>query len=106
MKLESNGVRIAAGQTVPGSTDWKQYEKDNKSIMVDVDTSSGGFKNTPLYFTSIGGREDQWQTIGVTSIYDPTPTGFRVYVQRMDDKMKPEDANWHQWHINWIGIEG
>ena len=111
MILESNEVRIAAGQTVPGNTKWIQYTDpgvpEGKCLYVDVDTSAGGFKNTPHYFTSIGGDAYHWQTIGVTSIYEQTNSKFRVYIQRMDDqKITPADANYHSWHINWLGIEG
>ncbi|WP_300667739.1 hypothetical protein [Desulfoluna sp.] len=97
-------ARVCCGSTEKGNTDWKTY-LDGKGLFVDVDTSICGFATTPLYFTSIGGDCDHWDTCGGTSIYNPTPTGFRVYVQRNGLNTTTEDANKRGWHINWHGIE-
>ena len=94
-----------SGSTTPGFTDWQPYH-DNTGIYLDVDTSVGNFTTTPMYFTSLGGNSHHWATTGVTSIYTPSPTGFRVYVRWADGSaLTPEFANSLQWHVNWLGVE-
>jgi hypothetical protein len=71
-----------------------------------VDTSVGKFTTTPKYFTSLGGNSSHWATTGVTSIYTPSPTGFRVYVRWSNGSaLTPAEANSFQWHVNWLGVE-
>jgi hypothetical protein len=95
---------IARGSTPVGNTDWQQYY-DGEGVFVDVDTSSAGFKSTPIYITSIGGTGFHWGTTGATSIYLPTPTGFRVYVRwSTGGALTPATANQLGWHINWIAV--
>ena len=95
---------IAKGSTPVGNTAWQQYP-DGEGVFVDVDTSSAGFKTTPIYITSLGGRLAHWSTTGATSIYTPTPTGFRVYVRwSIGGPLTPAEANYNQWHINWIAV--
>jgi phage baseplate assembly protein gpV len=106
-RLEVNGaVKFqGSGSTTPGSTNW-QFYPGNTGIYLDVDTSVGKFTSTPKYFTSLGGSSSHWATTGVTSIYTPTPTGFRVYVRWSDGStLTPEQANSLQWHVNWLGVE-
>ena len=95
---------IARGSTPIGNTAWQQYF-DGEGIFLDVDTSSAGFTTTPIYITSLGGRSHHWETTGATSIYLPTPTGFRVYVRWWGGgPLTPAIANQYGWHINWIAV--
>jgi hypothetical protein len=95
---------IARGSTPVGNTAWQQYP-DGEGIFLDVDTSSAGFTSTPIYITSIGGTSGHWGTTGATAIYDPTPTGFRVYVRfSTGGQLTPAGANGLGWHINWIAV--
>jgi hypothetical protein len=106
-RLEVNGaVKFqGSGSTTPGSTNWQPYP-GNTGIYLDVDTSAGKFTTTPKYFTSLGGNSSHWATTGVTSIYTPSPTGFRVYVRWSDGSaLTPAQANSLQWHVNWLGVE-
>jgi hypothetical protein len=106
-RLEVNGaVKLqGSGSTTPGSTNWQPYP-GNTGIYLDVDTSAGKFTTTPKYFTSLGGNSSHWATTGVTSIYTPSPTGFRVYVRWSDGNvLTPAQANSLQWHVNWLGVE-
>ena len=106
-RLEVNGaVKFqGSGSTTPGSTSWQPYP-GNTGIYLDVDTSAGQFTTTPKYFTSLGGNSSHWATTGVTSIYTPSPTGFRVYVRWSDGAaLTPAQANSFQWHLNWLGVE-
>ena len=101
---------IARGSTPVGNTAWQQYFDPGaglfeQGVFVDVDTSSGGFTTTPIYITSIGGSSSHWGTTGATSIYTPTPTGFRVYVRwSTGGALTPATANQFGWHINWIAV--
>jgi len=95
---------IARGSTPIGNTAWQQYP-GGEGIFLDVDTSSAGFTSTPIYITSIGGASHHWWTTGATSIYLPTPTGFRVYVRySTGGPLTPDIANQYEWHINWIAV--
>lgn len=101
---------IGRGSTPVGNTAWQPYfvpgdATAGQGIFVDVDTSSAGFTTTPIYITSIGGNGGHWGTTGATSIYNPTPTGFRVYIRYPDGgSLTPAFANQYGWHINWIAI--
>ncbi|HYR07974.1 MAG TPA: hypothetical protein VEQ60_09405 [Longimicrobium sp.] len=96
-------IVIASGQTPPGSTNWQPY--GSSGIFVDVNTSAAKFPSTPVYVTSLGGNSGNWSTTGGSSVYQETPTGFRVYVRWVDGSaLTPAQANSWQWHINWIGI--
>ena len=94
--------KVNASSTTPGATDWVKY--GNKELYVDVNTSSAGFNETPIYVTSLGGSSKHWRAIGTTSIYSATPTGFRVHVFYEDGAVTPTQANSCKWHIQWIGI--
>lgn len=87
-----------AGQTEAGHTNWVQH--GSTGIYVDVDTSDCGFTSTPLYFSSLGGAGAHWDVMGSSSIYSPTPTGFRIYVN-VAAGISPALANQNGWRINW-----
>ena len=91
---------ICTGQTTPGSTSWVDYY--STGIYVYVDTSACGFTSTPLYHTTIGGDGYHWEVRGASSIYNPTPTGFRVFIE-YGPGINPTKANGtnFKWHINW-----
>lgn len=100
----SQTTQIAKGSTPVGNTAWQQYP-GGEGIFLDVNTSSAGFTTTPIYITSLGGSSHHWWTTGATSIYFPTPTGFRVYVRySTGGSLTPAIANQYGWHINWIAI--
>jgi hypothetical protein len=107
----SQTVQVVSGSTPPGNTAWYQHSNQpdavfgGQGIFVDVNTSSAGFTTTPIYITSIGGTSHHWAITGATSIYNPTPTGFRVYVRFPNgDSLTPAIANQYGWHINWIAV--
>ena len=97
-------VLIARGSTPVGNTAWQQFP-GGEGVFVYVDTSSAGFKTTPIYITSLGGTNAHWATTGATSIYGPTPQGFTVYVRySTGGPLTPAMANGYEWHINWIAV--
>ncbi len=115
------GAHIVCGQTTPGTTAWHQYDNTdpthNSTVYTDVVIPSGIFSHTPIYVISLGGAGNHYRTYGSNSVYNPTPTGFRVYVTRLSQDSEPgtsvrlnsisaNDAQTtFQWHINWCGIE-
>lgn len=102
---EDNLINVGFGRTSVESTDWMNY--GSKGVYVDVDTTSAGFINTPLYFTSIGGNSSHWTVTGGSAIYQPTNKSFRIYVRRPDavSEITVEAMRINKWHINWVGIE-
>jgi hypothetical protein len=102
----SMSIKIASGSTTPGSTNWQPYLGGTTGLHLDVDTSAANFKTTPKYLTSMGGNSSHWAITGITSIYNASATGFRVYVRFSDGTaITPAQANSWQWHINWVGVE-
>ncbi len=101
----SNGTykRICSGSTTPGSG-WVYYSPNG--IYIDVNTSGCSFTNTPRYITSIGGTSGHWETTGGTSIYMPTPTGFRVYLYGYvgGSAVTTSAASAYGYHVNWMAI--
>ena len=77
-------------------------------VYVDVDTSAASFRSTPHYVASLAGKTHHWLTTGGSCVYNPTDTGFRIYVRYFDssdENITPEFANEAGWHISWIGFE-
>jgi hypothetical protein len=96
-QLYGAATGVCKGQTAPGATAWQQYV--DGALYLDVNTSACGFTSTPLYLTSLGGFTSHWLVEGATSIYFPTPTGFRIYVQ--SPGITPQIANEWGMHLNW-----
>ncbi len=87
------------GMTPPGNTTWEGAGVTDV-IKVNISTAHCGFtSNPPLYFASLGGSYDHEIAISETAIYDRTPTGFRVNVQKAG--LTPALANQAYWYINW-----
>jgi hypothetical protein len=96
--------RISAGRTAPGQG-WQQYQ-NNWGVFIDVNTTAHRFNTTPVYVTSLHGNSSHWDTTGGSSVYTPTPTGFRVYIRWSDGRsLTVSEAQSLGWHIQWIGIE-
>ncbi len=94
--------RICSGSTAPGAG-WVNYSTNG--IYIDINTSGCNFSNTPRYITSMGGTSSHWMTTGATSIYSPTPTGFRVYVRGDNGYVvRTTQATNYGYHINWMAI--
>jgi RHS repeat-associated protein len=96
----ATGTDVCAQQTTAGSTNWQAYTSND--LYLDVDTSACGFAQTPLYLTSLGGTTNHWTAKGATSIYLPTPTGFRVYLNYPG--ITPALANAYSWHLKWQAV--
>ena len=92
-----------SGSTPSGTTNWQAYGAN--AIYVDVVTSAAGFGTAPYYFTSLGGTSNQYDAQGVSAIYTPTATGFRVYIRNWNGAaLTPAQANSRGWRIQWLGV--
>ncbi len=101
-------MRIGSGCFKPSRSEWQVFERKGvrSGIFADINTSSAGFIETPLYFLSLEGEAAHWMTTGANCVYFAKPKSFRVYIRwAHDEDLKPETATEHQWKINWFGIE-
>jgi len=103
VQLATGGrVGMCAGKTTPGAG-WVVY--NSSTIRIDVNTSGCGFASTPQYFTSIGGIGSHFEVTGTSAIYNPTSTGFTIYIRNNDNSpLTPAYAAAGGWFINWQGI--
>lgn len=93
------GIKAAAGT----ESNWQPNGPN--SVYLDVDTSAAGFTGNPVYVTSLSCDDRCFATTGGSSIYSPTPTGFRIFVRFTDDSpLTPAIANGFTWVINWTGL--
>jgi len=93
----TNNSEACVGRTSPTDTPWIAMDGGG-GLYVDVSTSACGETRTPTYLTSLGGNSRHWVTTGVTSIYSPTATGFRVHLKTTETVAS---AKANGWHVNW-----
>ncbi len=98
--FENRPLKIVAG-SVP-ETAWKRSSASPDSIEVYVDFGDAKFATQPKLFTSITGHSNHRFLLGVTSIYEPTNTGFHVIVN--GDGCSIDLANQEKWQLNWFAI--
>jgi len=75
-------LTIAAAQQVnviTGKTTSWNYE-----VYTDVDLTAFNLAKNPLVITSLTGVNAHWEFTGMTSIYNLSPKGFRVYLKHLD----------------------
>lgn len=97
-------LKVVCGRSTPA--DWVTYGTTNETVYVDVDMSAAAFATNPNIVTSIYGVQQHWKTYGATSIYDLTPTSFRVYVFSLGLPVNAATAQSWGWGINWCGYGG
>ncbi|KAA1248120.1 T9SS type A sorting domain-containing protein [Aquimarina sp. RZ0] len=113
-----SNAQVKIGQGVTSPEDWINY--NTTGIYVDVDTKSCGFTTTPHYLItleSVTNKGSHWYISGVPSLYNVTPTGFRVYIRWTDapsdlptvgpypNPLRASTAKDRDWVIRWTGIE-
>ncbi|MEU8104460.1 hypothetical protein AB0C18_12140 [Nonomuraea muscovyensis] len=97
--------RIASGRTVPGEG-WQLYVNNSPGLYIDIDTSAAHFTGDPIYTASVGGQAHQFELTGTNTVYQPTATGFRVYIRWSNGQpLTVEDAVTYGWYVNWIGVD-
>jgi hypothetical protein len=97
---------VAAGSSPKDGSGWQTYPGGGPgALFIDVNTSAAGFSRTPVYVTSLGGRTRHWELVGVSAVYQPTATGFRVHLRHLKDvPITRLDALDNSWHVNWHAI--
>lgn len=91
-------LRMVCGRTTPG-LNWISYPG---GAYVDVNMAAAAFTASPYVLTSLGGNGFHAYTRSMTSIYNLSNTGFRIYV--MDDSGMPSPFTTYLWYINWCAI--
>ena len=94
---------VAAGSSPTDGSGWQTY--GTTALTIKVNTSAAGFSRTPVYLAAIGGRTRHWELIGGTAVYNPTATGFEVFVKHYKDvPITRLNALDYGWHIKWHAI--
>jgi hypothetical protein len=94
---------VAAGSSPTDGSGWQTYLTNY--LYIDVNTSAAGFSRTPVYVTSLGGRTRHWELIGGSAVYQPTATGFRVYLRHLkDEPITRLNALDYGWHVKWHAV--
>jgi hypothetical protein len=98
-------VMFESGSTGALTPTWQTYTgPDGPGIFIDVpvQSTSPPLPFTPTYSPTLVGSSGHWLVTGVTSIYNATPTGFRLYLRRADGgSLSPADAMNNNWSIRW-----
>jgi hypothetical protein len=98
------------GVTVAGKTGWSM---DGDTVWADVDTSGCHYPQTPHYFPTLRVQdpeawkvdEGHWRVQGSNVVYNPTKSGFRLYLGSINGKsVTAAQAEKIGWVISWIGV--
>ena len=86
------------------SVDWHSYY--TTGALMDIDTSKCGFEEQPMYFTELIGSSHIQRMMGASSIYSPTESGFRIYLNEEVLHTTPTGSRANSWryHIKWCGV--
>ena len=82
-------------------TGWQQLRGTHNVIYTDVDTTKSALSASPRYVASLHGNDQHWQAQGAHSIYEPTSSGFRVFLV-FPTTITPGQAEAKGWHLAWI----
>jgi len=85
------------------------YRGGETGLEFYVDTSHCRFTSTPVYLTSLTGNGAHWHVVGISSLYEMTATGFKIYLGYMNSTISKqtmlEMSIDNKWTFEWIGIE-
>ena len=86
---------------------WKPYKKtgskETTALYIDVDTSKSKFHGVPAYVSCVAGESHHWSVTGAASIFSPTRTSFRMY---LDKALSSDFARRKKWRVNYIAYQG
>lgn len=74
-------------------------------IYTDIDTRSGSFEATPLYFANLRIPRGAPTASGPCVVGLRTPTGFRFSVMDEARKLTAAEAEQKGWRVQWFGVE-
>lgn len=98
-------AKVCSGSTGRGRTVYKNFS-DGKNVYTDIDMSDCGFVKIPNVVISVEGKSHHWEVLGSSSVYNTTPTTFRVYLKNENaglDKSRLNDKLF-LWNIEWIAV--
>lgn len=95
-------MQVCAGSTGRTTTDWYDYGTDG--LYYDVDISDCGFITIPTVTTSVEGSGSHWVSLGTSSIYNTSPTTFRIYLKTTYNNPQGGFAETRKWNIEWIAV--
>jgi len=95
-------MKVCAGSTGRTTTDWTNYSSNG--IYYDVDISDCGFKTVPTVTTAIEGSGWQWVSSGTSSIYNTSPSAFRIYIRNSEKNPQGGVAESYKWNVEWIAV--
>jgi len=99
--LQTNdGESICCGLS---RTSWSSYYD---SSTMRIDTSSCKFTGNVRYFTTLQGSSYTERLFGISNIYDPTATGFRLYLYTQTGHISLWGwyANAWRYKVRWCGV--
>jgi len=95
-------MKVCAGSTGRSKTDWYDYSSDG--LYYDVDISDCGFITIPTVTTSVEGSSNHFVSLGTSSIYNSSPTTFRIYLKNTYMNPQGGAAESRKWNIEWIAV--
>jgi hypothetical protein len=103
----SGDAQYCGGHTIKGATEWTVFgEHRTNALMLHVDTSKCGYRNTPIYLVNVVGDASVPLTVSIL-LYSFTPVSLRVLVSH--EAMAAADIlNFArtQWSLSWMGATG
>jgi len=95
-------MKVCAGSTGRTTTDWTNYSSDG--IYYDVDISDCGFQSVPTVTTAVEGSSSHWVSLGTSSIYNTSPSAFRIYLKNTYANPQGGLAEKYKWNVEWIAV--
>jgi len=95
-------MKVCAGSTGRTTTDWTNVSTDG--IYYDVDISDCGFKTIPTVTTAVEGSGYHWVSLGTSSIYNTSPSAFRIYLKNTYMNPQGGKAESYKWNVEWIAV--
>jgi len=96
-------MKVCAGSTGRTTTDWVNHGVAG-GVYYDVDISDCGFQRIPTVTTAVEGSGSHWRSLGTSSIYNTSPSTFRIYL--FNEKKDPQGgvAEQLKWNVEWIAV--
>jgi len=95
-------MKVCAGSTGRTTTDWVSYSSEG--LYYDVDISDCGFQTIPTVTTSVEGDAGHWRSMGTSSIYNTSPSKFRIYLLNTYNNPQGGTAEQWKWNVEWIAV--
>ena len=96
-------AKVCSGSTGRTTTHYQTYS-DGKNVYVDVDMTECGFAKIPNVVISVEGSSTHWMALGTSSVYNTTPTTFRVYLHNQNAGLDKSLLDDKKWNIEWVAV--